>query len=71
MSRARSWRTGANPAYAQVFSKAGVADADALGRKALKQIAAIQELGQRTDDFAKLVPAARGIPKADRDAVLA
>lgn len=70
MSRARSWRTGANPAYAQVFGKAGVADADALGRKALKQIAAIQELGKRTDDFAKLVPAARGIPKADRDAVL-
>ncbi len=61
---------GVNPSYADVFARAGVADADALGRKALKQIAAIQELGKRTDDFALLVPAARGVPKADRDAVL-
>ena len=59
-----------NPAYAKVFRKAGLASADELGRKALNRIAAIKKLGQRTNDFADLVPAVKGVPAADRKAIL-
>lgn len=61
---------GTNRHYARIFERAGVAGPDALGRKALKQIAAIKRLGERTHDFADLAPAVRGIDKADRDAIL-
>ncbi len=59
-----------NPAYAKVFRKAGLASADELGRKALNRIAAIKKLGERTNDFADLVPAVKGVPAADRKAIL-
>ena len=59
-----------NPSYAAVVQAAGYGSADELGRKALKQIAAIRELGKRTNDFADLVRPVRGITSEDRDAVL-
>ena len=59
-----------NRHYARIFERAGVAGPDELGRKALKQIAAIKKLGERTRDFADLVPKVRGISKADREAIL-
>ena len=58
-----------NPAYARIFQAAGV-DPDGLGRRALRQIAAIRELGRRTDGFADLVPVVRGIADEDRAAIL-
>ena len=61
---------GINRHYARIFDKAGLAGADDLGRKALLQIANIRKLGDRTRDFADLVPKTAGIPKADRDAIL-
>ena len=61
---------GINRHYARVFDAAGVDGADALGRKALKQIAAVRALGKRTGDFSDLVRRVRGISSEDRAAVL-
>ncbi len=59
-----------NPAYVRIFEKADLIDADELGRRALRQMEDIKKLGERTNDFADLVPAVKGVPKADRDAIL-
>ena len=58
-----------NPAYARVLRAAGVDSGDALGRRALRQIAAIDALGRRTRDFERLAPDVRGVAGADRDAI--
>ena len=59
-----------NPAYASVFKKAGLISGDELGRKALNRIATIKKLGERTHDFADLVPAVQGVSAKDREAIL-
>lgn len=59
-----------NPAYSRVFDAAGLAGADELGRKALRQIADIRKLRRRTNDFEDLVPAVRGVSDEDRSAIL-
>ncbi len=61
---------GVNPAYARVFERAGVADADELGHKALRQIAAIRKLGESTHGFRDLAKAVKGVDKADTDRIL-
>jgi hypothetical protein len=61
---------GRNPAYAKVFKAAGLGSADELGKKALTQIRAIQELGLRTRDFEDLLPPVPGVPEQDRLAIL-
>ena len=70
LGKITEWDGFADPSvnrhYARVFSAANVAGADDLGRKALKQIADIRELGKRTRNFADLVPKVRGISAADR-----
>ena len=58
-----------NPAYARVFQAAGV-DPDGLGRRALRQIAAIRALRRRTNDFEDLVPEVAGVAADDRAAIL-
>lgn len=60
---------GRNPAYARVFRAAGVESGDALGRQALGQIKAIEELGKRTDNFARLAPEVAGVAEADVAAI--
>ena len=60
-----------NPAYVRVLHAAGVESGDALGRAALKQIAAIETLGKRTRDFRDLAPTVRGVADADQAAILA
>ena len=60
-----------NPAYVRVLRAAGVESGDALGRAALKQIAAIEALGKRTRDFRDLAPTVRGVADADQAAILA
>ena len=61
---------GTNRHYARIFDKAGLTGADDLGRKALKQIAAIGNLRSRTRQFEDLVPEVAGIKAADRAAIL-
>ena len=61
---------GINPAYARIFERAGVADADELGHKALRQIAAIRKLGERTHGFRDLAKPVKGVDKADTDRIL-
>ena len=61
---------GINPAYARVFKRAGVADADELGHKALRQIAAIRKLGEITHGFRDLAKPVKGVDKADTDRIL-
>ena len=58
-----------NPSYAAVMRAAGVGSPDALGRQALRQIAAIEALGKRTESFKRLAPSVRGVSQADRDAI--
>ena len=58
-----------NPSYAAVMRAAGVGSPDALGRQALRQIAAIEALGKRTEGFKRLAPSVRGVSQADRDAI--
>ena len=60
-----------NPAYVRVLRAAAVESGDALGRAALKQIAAIEALGKRTRDFRDLAPTVRGVADADQAAILA
>ena len=60
-----------NPAYVRVLRAAGVESGDALGRAALKQIAAIEALGKRTRGFRDLTPTVRGVAAEDRAAILA
>ncbi len=59
-----------HPGYARLFDAAGLGGPDDLGRRALLQIAKIRKLGQRTRDFADLVPVVAGVPEADRTAIL-
>ncbi len=58
-----------NPAYAKVLQAAGIGSPDDLGRQAIRQIAAIERLGRRTEGFKRLAPSVRGISAADRDAI--
>ena len=58
-----------NPAYAKVLRAASLQSPDELGRKALRQIGAIEALGKRTDGFKRLAPSVRGVSAADRDAI--
>ena len=50
---------------------ANVESGDALGRRALKQIAAIEALGKRTRNFRDLAPKVRGVGADDQAAILA
>lgn len=61
---------GRNPAYTKVFEKAGLASADELGNRAIRQINEIKKLGKRTRNFADLVPKVKGISEDDRKAIL-
>ena len=61
---------GRNPAYARIFEKAGITEADELGRKMLTRIANIKALGRRTRNFADLVPKVEGVSEDDRMAIL-
>ena len=61
---------GRNPAYARIFEKAGITEADELGRKMLTRITNIKALGRRTRNFADLVPKVEGVSEDDRKAIL-